>query len=220
MFVGPFEHHSNELPWRESIADVVTIPEDADGHVDLARLEMELARYGDRPLKIGSFSAASNVTGIFSNTCAIADCLHRHEALSFWDFAAAAPYVEIEMYPTCREHPLAYKDALFFSPHKFVGGPGTPGVLVLRRELLRNRVPDVVGGGTVAYVNPFDHRYLEDPESREEGGTPAIIESIRAGLVVQLKQAVGVEAIRLREEAFWHRAVERWAANPGDRDPR
>ena len=97
VFVGPFEHHSNELPWRETIADVVTIPEDADGHVDLERLEAELVRYADRPLKIGSFSAASNVTGIVSNTCAIADLLHRHGALSFWDFAAAAPYVQIEM---------------------------------------------------------------------------------------------------------------------------
>ncbi|MCB0957388.1 MAG: aminotransferase class V-fold PLP-dependent enzyme, partial [Ilumatobacter sp.] len=169
VFVGPFEHHSNELPWRETIADVVTIPEDADGHVDLERLEAELVRYADRPLKIGSFSAASNVTGIVSNTCAIADLLHRHGALSFWDFAAAAPYVQIEMYPQCDVHPLAYKDAVFLSPHKFVGGPGTPGVLIARRELLRNRVPDVVGGGTVAYVNPTEHVYLADPVHREEG---------------------------------------------------
>ena len=214
VFVGPFEHHSNELPWRETIADVVTIPEDADGHVDLERLEAELVRYADRPLKIGSFSAASNVTGIVSNTCAIADLLHRHGALSFWDFAAAAPYVQIEMYPQCDVHPLAYKDAVFLSPHKFVGGPGTPGVLIARRELLRNRVPDVVGGGTVAYVNPTEHVYLADPVHREEGGTPAIIESIRAGLVFQLKEAVGVPAIRAREESYWSRAIERWSANP------
>jgi selenocysteine lyase/cysteine desulfurase len=199
VFVGPFEHHSNELPWRESIADVVTIPEDADGHIDLARLEAELVAHADRPVKIGSFSAASNVTGIVSNTCAIADLLHRHGALSFWDFAAAGPYVDIEM---------------FLSPHKFVGGPGTPGVLVARRELLHNRVPDVVGGGTVAYVNPSEHRYLDDPVHREEGGTPAIIESIRAGLVFQLKQAVGVATIREREEAYWQRAVAAWSTNP------
>ena len=214
VFVGPFEHHSNELPWRESIADVVEIREDADGHVDLGMLEEELERHAARPLKIGSFSAASNVTGILSNTCAIADLLHRHGALSFWDFAAAAPYVDIEMYPRCSRHPLAYKDAIFLSPHKLVGGPGTPGVLVVRRELLTNRVPDVVGGGTVAYVNPTEHRYLDDPEHREEGGTPAIVESIRAGLVFQLKQAVGVDVIREHEEDFWRRAVERWRKNP------
>lgn len=214
VFVGPFEHHSNELPWRESVADVVEIREDADGHPDLDELEAELVRHEERPLKIGSFSAASNVTGILSNTCAIADLLHRHGALSFWDFAAAAPYVEIEMAPRCSQHPLAYKDAIFLSPHKLVGGPGTPGVLVVRRELLRNRVPDVVGGGTVAYVNPTEHRYLDDPEHREEGGTPAIVESIRAGLVFQLKQAVGVDVIREHEEAFWRRAVERWTQHP------
>ena len=214
VFVGPFEHHSNEVPWRESIADVITIPEDADGHIDLERLESELCAHADRTLKIGSFSAASNVTGILTNTCAIADLLHRHGALSFWDFAAAGPYVDVDMYPQCAEHPLAAKDAVFLSPHKFVGGPGTPGVLVVRRELLHNRVPDVVGGGTVAYVNPTEHRYLADPVHREEGGTPAIIESIRAGLVFQLKQAVGVATIRAHEESYWHRAVDAWSTNP------
>ena len=214
VFVGPFEHHSNEIPWRESIADVVVIPEDADGHIDIAQLERELTAHAGRTLKIGSFSAASNVTGILSNTCAIADLLHRHGALSFWDFAAAGPYVDIEMYPQCPDHPLAYKDAIFLSPHKFVGGPGTPGVLVVHRHLLTNRVPDVVGGGTVAYVNPTEHRYLEDPVHREEGGTPAIIESIRAGLVFQLKQAVGVATIKAHEEAYWRRAIQAWSCNP------
>jgi selenocysteine lyase/cysteine desulfurase len=214
VFVGPFEHHSNELPWRESIADVVTVPEDADGHIDLAFLESMLVRHADRPMKIGSFSAASNVTGIVSNTCAIADLLHRHGALSFWDFAAAGPYVAVEMYPQCAEHPLAAKDAVFLSPHKFVGGPGTPGVLAVRRSLLTNRVPDVVGGGTVAYVNPSEHRFLDDPVHREEGGTPAIIESIRAGMVFQLKDAVGVATIKGHEESFWRRAVDAWSANP------
>ena len=214
IFIGPFEHHSNELPWRESVADVVVIPEDADGHIDQARLEAELVRYADRPLKIGSFSAASNVTGIMSNTCALADILHRHGALSFWDFAAAAPYVQIEMYPQCADHPLGYKDAVFLSPHKFIGGPGTPGVLVARRSLLTNRVPDVVGGGTVAYVNPVEHRYLDDPVHREEGGTPAIIESIRAGLVFQLKDAVGIDTIRAHEADFVHRALDAWRQHP------
>ncbi len=104
-------------------------------------------------MRIGSFSAASNVTGIVSNTVAIAEILHEHDALSFWDFAAAAPYIDIEMYPGREEHPLAWKDAMFLSPHKFIGGPSTPGMLVARRELFGNRVPDVPGGGTVAYVN-------------------------------------------------------------------
>jgi selenocysteine lyase/cysteine desulfurase len=214
VFIGPFEHHSNELPWRESIADVVLIPQDADGHIDAAALVRELERHADRPLKIGSFSAASNVTGIVSDTHHISALLHAHGALSFWDFAAAAPYVEIEMYGGPDRDPLAYKDAIFLSPHKFIGGPSTPGVLVVRRELLRNRVPDVPGGGTVAYVNPSEHRYLDDPAQREEGGTPAIVESIRAGLVFQLKQAVGVDVIRARENHFLRSAITTWQSEP------
>jgi selenocysteine lyase/cysteine desulfurase len=211
VFIGPYEHHSNELPWRESIADVVLISQDADGHIDIPRLERQLETYADRPLKIGSFSAASNVTGIVSNADRVSALLHEHGALSFWDFAAAAPYVEIAM---SGGPPGAYKDAIFLSPHKFIGGPGTPGVLVVRRELLRNRVPDVPGGGTVAYVNPTEHRYLDDPTQREEGGTPAIIESIRAGLVFQLKQAVGVDVIRAHEAYYLGRAVEAWTREP------
>ncbi len=214
VFIGPFEHHSNELPWRETIADVVVIPEDADGHIDQARLEEELVRHAGRPLRIGSFSAASNVTGIVSDTHRISDLLHRHGALAFWDFAAAGPYVEIDMNPACDQHPQAYKDAVFLSPHKFIGGPGTPGVLVVRRELLTNSVPDVVGGGTVAYVNPSEHVYLSDPVHREEGGTPAIVEAIRAGLVFQLKDAVGVDVIRAREHDFVRRAMHEWDRHP------
>ncbi len=219
VFIGPYEHHSNELPWRESLADVVVIPEDHDGRIDLARLDAELVAHAHRPLKIGSFSAASNVTGVISDVWAISVLLHRHGAISLWDFAAAAPYVEIDMAPGRRtpedpEAHLAYQDAIFISPHKFIGGPGTPGVLVARRELFRNRVPSVPGGGTVAYVNPTEHRYLSDIEHREEGGTPAIVESIRAGLVFQLKEAVGAEAIREREESFIRRAIERWDRQP------
>ena len=211
VFVGPFEHHSNELPWRESIADVVQIPEDLDGHLDLAVLEARLREYADRPMRIGSFSAASNVTGIVTDTIRVAQLLHEHGALSFWDFAAAAPYVDISM---CPQEPLAYKDAVFLSPHKMIGGPGTPGVLAVRRELVRNAVPTVPGGGTVAYVNPYEHVYLDDPIAREEGGTPDIVGSIRAGLVFQLKQAVGVPVIRAAEEALLRRAVEAWSAEP------
>jgi selenocysteine lyase/cysteine desulfurase len=213
VFTGPFEHHSNELPWRESIADIVVIREDADGHIDLAQLEEELVRSAGRPLRIGSFSAASNVTGIVSDTRAIAALLHRHGALSFWDFAAAGPYVQIDMGPAHGD-PLTCKDAIFLSPHKFIGGPGTPGVLVARRALLRNRVPTVPGGGTVAYVNPAEHRYLDDPVEREEGGTPAIVESIRAGLVFQLKEAVGTDTIQALERSFIGRAMASWGANP------
>jgi selenocysteine lyase/cysteine desulfurase len=212
VFVGPFEHHSNELPWRESIADVVRIEEDEDGHIDLGQLGDELAKYADRPLKIGSFSAASNVTGILSNTRAIARLLHERGALSFWDFAAAAPYVEIDVAPAA--DPLGYKDAVFLSPHKLIGGPGTPGILVARRELFGNRVPVVPGGGTVSFVNPNEHRYLTDIEHREEGGTPNIIGSIRAGLAFQLKEQVGAARIRELEDAFITRAIAAWSAHP------
>jgi selenocysteine lyase/cysteine desulfurase len=214
VFIGPFEHHSNELPWRESVADVVTIPQDGDGHIDAEFLERELLKYADRPLLIGSFSAASNVTGIVSDTQGISTLLHRHGALSFWDYAAAGPYVDIDMYGGRDQDPLSYKDAVFLSPHKMIGGPSTPGVLVVRRELLDNRVPDVPGGGTVAYVNPSEHRYLDDLAQREEGGTPAIVESIRAGLVFQLKQSVGIDVIRSHEEHYLRRAVESWLQEP------
>ena len=213
-FVGPYEHHSNELPWRESAADVVVIGEDADGHIDLGELEAQLVRHAGRPLRIGSFSAASNVTGILTDTDRIARLLHAHGALSFWDYAAAAPYVPVrvsESAPGAGDH----KDAVFLSPHKFVGGPQTPGVLVVRRELVRNRVPTAPGGGTVAFVDPTGHRYLGDPVAREEGGTPAIVESIRAGLVFALKQAVGTGTIQAAEERHWKCVLARWDRDPG-----
>ena len=214
VFVGPYEHHSNEIPWRESIADVVVIHQDPDGGMDEADLRVQLEKYAARPLKIGSFSAASNVTGIVSDTAGISALLHEHGALSFWDFAAAAPYVDIDMAGRHSPNADSYLDAAFISPHKFIGGPSTPGVLVARRELFANRVPDVPGGGTVAYVNDDDHRYLADPTHREEGGTPAIIESVRAGLVFQLKEAVGVDTIRAQEERHLARAVEAWRSEP------
>ncbi len=211
VFIGPYEHHSNELSWRESICTVVTIQEDADGHVDLNHLKTELNKYSNRSLKIGSFSAASNVTGIITDTDAVSILLHEHGALSFWDFAAAAPYVEIDMHP---ENPMARMDAIFLSPHKFIGGPGTPGVLVLNHAVAHNTVPVVPGGGTVAYVNSLEHKYLTDPAHREEGGTPAIIESIRAGLVFQLREAVGVPVIHATEEKFLSRAIQAWGVEP------
>ena len=213
VFVGPYEHHSNELPWRESIADVVVIAEDPGGHIDVADLERQLIRFAGRPLRIGSFSAASNVTGILTDTDAVSRLLHSRGALSFWDYAAAGPYAAIRVAPSA---PGAgdHKDAVFLSPHKFPGGPQTPGVLVVRRDLVRNAVPTVPGGGTVAFVDPAGHRYLDDPVAREEGGTPAIVESIRAGLVFGLKQAIGTDLIAAREERLWQRVLRRWEGNP------
>jgi selenocysteine lyase/cysteine desulfurase/CRP-like cAMP-binding protein len=216
VFVGPYEHHSNELPWRESIAELRPIREDADGRLDLDHLREELERYADRPLKIGSFSAASNVTGILTDVDRAATLLHQHGALSFWDYAAAGPYVEIDMNPRSDgpDAHLAYKDAVFLSPHKFIGGPGTPGILVAKRAVFTNRVPSVPGGGTVAFVTLDEHAYLDEIEHREEAGTPAIVESIRAGLVLQLKRAVGIDTIREREDTHVRRAIESWKRNP------
>lgn len=216
VFIGPYEHHSNELPWRESIADVVVIDEDHNGRIDLGILAAELERYADRPLKIGSFSAASNVTGIGTDIRGISALLHRHGGLVFWDFAAAGPYVQIEMNRADGEPDghLIYKDAIFLSPHKFIGGPGTPGILVVKRNLLNNRVPSVPGGGTVSYVSADHHTYIDDAEHREEGGTPDIVGAIRAGLVFQLKEAVGAEAIQEREHRFIRTAIDRWSGNP------
>ena len=217
VFVGPYEHHSNELPWRESCADVVTIPLAGDGGLDLEALEAALQRYAQRPLKIGSFSAASNVTGIKTDTQAVAQLLHAHGALSFWDYAAAAPYVAVDMNPDSHDEggvADASKDAVFLSPHKLIGGPGTPGVLVVKKKLMTNRVPAMPGGGTVLYVTPQDHTFIEDPQRREEGGTPAIVEAIRAGLVFKLQQDVGVDLIEQKEAQFRKRALAKWNANP------
>ncbi|EAQ98706.1 aminotransferase class V-fold PLP-dependent enzyme [Congregibacter litoralis] len=209
IFVGPYEHHSNELPWRETIADVIRIGLDINGHIDQAQLALALDTYSDRPLRIGSFSAASNVTGLRSDVVGITRLLKQSGALSFWDYAAAGPYVAIDM--NC---PHGAIDAAFISPHKFVGGPGTPGVLVVKEQLMTNAVPAVVGGGTVSYVSPTEHRYLKDPEHREEGGTPAIVESIRAGLVFALKDQIGIDLIDAREHALVAQALEHFAAIP------
>jgi selenocysteine lyase/cysteine desulfurase len=205
VFIGPYEHHSNELPWRESGADVVTIGEDDEGRIDLAHLAAELRRHADRTLKLGSFSAASNVTGIVSDVDAIAQVLHQYGALACFDYAAAGPYLPIDM---------ASKDAVFLSPHKFIGGPGTPGVLVAKRRLLSRRVPSVPGGGTIVFVDPAGQSYHPEPAVREEAGTPAIVESIRAGMVFALKDAVGADEIHRREDAFARRALASWGENP------
>ncbi|WP_346836506.1 aminotransferase class V-fold PLP-dependent enzyme [Microbulbifer sp. SAOS-129_SWC] len=210
VFIGPYEHHSNDLPWRESIADVVTIPQNDAGGVDLQALEEALELYSQRPLKIGSFSAASNVTGIRTDVDAVTAQLHRHGALSFWDYAAAAPYVAIDVNG---DGDSTRKDALFISPHKFVGGPGTPGILIVRKSLLPKEQPAVPGGGTVSWVGPDKHTYLPAGERREEAGTPAIVESVRAGLVFALKDRVGAETIERRETQWLERAFARWRDN-------
>ncbi|MFT4767576.1 MAG: selenocysteine lyase/cysteine desulfurase [Glaciecola sp.] len=209
IFIGPYEHHSNELPWRETIADVVPIPLNEQGGIDQEALRRALEQYADRPLRIGSFSAASNVTGIRSDVTGISRLLKRAGALAFWDFAAAGPYVSIAM-----NTPGAEIDAVFLSPHKFIGGPGTPGILAIKATLASNAIPAVVGGGTVGFVSPKDHRYLADIERREEAGTPAIVESVRAGLVIGLQQAVGVSNIEALEQGYVHRAMERLSAHP------
>ncbi|WP_226661089.1 aminotransferase class V-fold PLP-dependent enzyme [Microbulbifer aggregans] len=211
VFIGPFEHHSNDLPWRESIADVITIPQDGEGGVNLEALQEALDKYRERPLKIGSFSAASNVTGIRTAVDAVTRLLHKHGALSFWDYAAAAPYVDINVQG---DAPEATKDAVFISPHKFVGGPGTPGLLIVRKSLLPREQPAVPGGGTVSWVGPERHTYLPAGERREEAGTPAIVESVRAGMVFALKDSVGAKEIEAREDAWLERAFARWAGNP------
>ncbi|MEN3359286.1 MAG: hypothetical protein V7637_3268 [Mycobacteriales bacterium] len=211
VLVGPFEHHSNELPWRESAADVVAIGQDRDGQIDLAELSRRLVEFADRPVRIGSVSAASNVTGIVTDADPVTALLHRYGALAVWDYTAAAPYLPIRMGGSrAGDH----KDAVVFSPHKFIGGPQTPGVLAVRRELVRNAVPSMPGGGTIAFVDPAGALYLDDPIAREEGGTPAIVESVRAGLVVWLKEAVGTDRIGRLEQQWSRRALARWRRNP------
>ena len=153
------------------------------------------------------------MTGILSDTTRIATLLHRYGALSVWDYATAAPHVPIRMAAT-RPGSGDQKDAVFLSPHTFIGGPQTPGILIVRRDLVTSQVPAVPGGGTVAFAGPHGQHYLDDPSAREEGGTPAIVESIRAGLVFALKEAVGTDLIQAREERFWRRARARWDANP------
>ena len=228
VFAGPYEHHSNELPWRESIADVVVIGEDADGHIDLTDLQRQLTRFAGRPMRIGSSSAASNVSGILTDTAAAADTRRRRRRrrrpspsprcctrmARSPSGTTRPPYVPIRV---ARSAPGAadHKDAFFLSSHKFPGGPQTPGVVVVSRDLVRNTVPTAPGGGTVAFVDPIGHRYLDDPVAREEGGTPGIVESIRAGMVFGLKQAIGTDVIQACEDRLLRHALDRWEHSPG-----
>ncbi|WP_428607102.1 aminotransferase class V-fold PLP-dependent enzyme [Sedimenticola sp.] len=227
VFVGPYEHHSNEVSWRESLATVVEVRLSEDGGIDLADLERLLKRqkYQGR-LRIGSFSAASNVTGMKSPVHDIAELLHRHDALAFFDYAASAPYVEIDMNPT----PVAGAgdrslDAVFISPHKFVGGPGASGILVFNQRCYHPELaPSVAGGGTVDYVGPESHDFIKDIETRENAGTPGILQTLKAALVFQIKDAVGQAVIDHRETDYVRRALDRWSGHPqieimGNPDP-
>ncbi|XP_006812056.1 uncharacterized protein LOC100375561 [Saccoglossus kowalevskii] len=215
VFVGPFEHHSNILPWKESGAKVIRVKETENGTVDTGYLEEQLKaeKKNGAEVMMGVFSAASNVTGILTDTNKVSALLHRYGALAFWDYATAGPYLNVEMNPPSMDGSDCSKDAVFISPHKFVGGVGTPGLLIAKRCLFKNRVPASAGGGTVSYVSREKHYYLKDIEAREEGGTPAITESIRAGMAFQLKDAVGTDVIEAREEELCRRAFDRWQHN-------
>ena len=209
VFIGPYEHHSNDVQWRETIADVVTIAETYDGLLCLDDLEVQLQKYKDRPVKIGSFSAGSNVTGILTDVQPIAKLLHKYDAMACFDFAASAPYEPIDMNPNGGE-PL---DAVFISVHKFLGGPGTPGLLVVKKKWAQNKTPVIPGGGTVSYVSPCAQAYLTDTEHREEGGTPDIVGAIRAGLVFDLREKIGAKKISAAEHGFADAAIARWGAH-------
>lgn len=186
IFVSHMEHHSNLLPWQEGIGDVVTVPSGADGQVDLGHLEELLLRYRNRRFKIGSFTACSNVTGIQTPYPQLAAAMHRHGGVCFVDFAANAPYEKIDMHPASPQEKL---DAIFFSPHKFLGGPGTGGVLLFDTALSTGILPDEPGGGTVVWVNRWGgRRYIHDVEVREDGGTPGFLQAIRTALCIRLKE--------------------------------
>jgi len=198
VFVTHMEHHSNHTSWLETIADVRCILPDEEGYIDLNHLERLLEEHKNRKTKIASVTACSNVSGIQTDYHEIARLMHQHNGLCFVDFACSAPYVNINMH---RKDPLEKLDAIYFSPHKFLGGPGTPGVLIFDKKLYKNRVPDMPGGGTVAWTNPWGgHSYFDDIEIREDGGTPAFLQTIKAALCIQLKEKMGVENMLHREE--------------------
>lgn len=211
------EHHSNDLPWRETIATSEFVGYDRQGRIDWRALDALLSRpeYRDRALKMGTFSAASNVTGILSDVDALARVMHAHGGYAFFDYAAAGPYLPVNLHPDPEDH--ARKDAVFISVHKFLGGPQTPGILAANRALFRARTPAEPGGGTVLYTSPWDVRYLDDLQHREEGGTPPIVQVIRAGLVFDLKARLGCERIGALEHHFVRRAIETWRGDPGIR---
>ncbi len=213
VFVGPYEHHSNEISWRECLAETVEVDLDGDGLLDLADLERKVSdpRYRNR-IRIGSFSAASNVTGIKTPVYDVARLLHRHGAFAFFDFAACAPYEPIDM----NRDDEAFFDGLFFSPHKLLGGPGSTGILIFHRRLYREGLPPThAAGGTVDYVGFSGQQYTADIESREKPGTPGILQTMRVALALELKEKLGVERIQETEEGYIRRAMERFSGIPG-----
>ncbi|HPD92807.1 MAG: aminotransferase class V-fold PLP-dependent enzyme [Rhodobacter sp.] len=210
VILGPYEHHSNLLPWRESGAEVIELTESPTGGPDLHHLRQILDQTEGRALRIGAFSAASNVTGILTDTVAVTRMLRARGVLCVWDYACAAPYTAIDMAPGT-DHA---KDAVVFSAHKFLGGPGASGVLVLRRDAIRATTPSQPGGGTVRFVSPWGQDYAQDPVAREEAGTPNILGDIRAGLAMAVKRAAGQAFLDRRHAELTARARVAWAANP------
>lgn len=197
VFLTHMEHHSNQTPWLESLCDVVVIEPDENLYIDPENLRKEIKKYDGRKMKIGSFSACSNVTGIITPYYDLAEVMHEFGGYCFIDFAASAPYTDIDMHPAKKDQKL---DAIFFSPHKFLGGPGSSGVLIFCKTLYKNRIPDHPGGGTVLWTNPWgEHSYFDDIELREDGGTPGFIQAIRTALCIRLKEQMNVSKIHERE---------------------
>jgi selenocysteine lyase/cysteine desulfurase len=198
VFVTHMEHHSNHTSWFETISDVVVLQPDKDLLVDPEELHRQLEIYKDRPMKIGAFTACSNVTGVRTPYNKLARLMHEYGGYCFIDFAASAPYEDINMHPADPEERL---DAVMFSPHKFLGGPGSSGVLVFNRAIYHNRTPDQPGGGTVDWTNPWgEYKYVDDIEAREDGGTPGFMQAIRTALCIKLKEQMGVSNMKKREE--------------------
>ncbi len=198
VFITHMEHHSNHTSWLESNADVVVLEPTEDLLVNPDSLITEIAKYKNRTLKIGSFSACSNVTGVETPYFDLAKIMHENGGFCFIDFAASAPYVNINMHP---EDPLESLDAIFFSPHKFLGGPGSSGVIVFNSAIYHNHAPDNSGGGTVDWTNRWGkYRYIDDIEAREDGGTPGFLQSIKAALCIKLKEKMDSQKMREREK--------------------
>jgi selenocysteine lyase/cysteine desulfurase len=213
VFITHMEHHSNHTSWFETIADVVQLNPDKNLLVDPADLERQLELYKDREFKIGAFTACSNVTGIGTPYHKLARIMHEHGGLCFVDFAASAPYDTINMNPA---DPMEKLDAIYFSPHKFLGGPGSAGVLIFDSKMYHSTVPDNPGGGTVDWTNPWgNYKYVDDIETREDGGTPGFLEAIKAALAMELKEKMGVENIRAREKELLNIAFPGLRSIPG-----
>lgn len=198
VFVSHMEHHSNQTSWYETIADVEVVPANSKGLVCLNEFEKAIKKHKERPIKIASILATSNVTGIHTPYHKIAALIHKYNGFCFVDFACSAPYINIDMHPKQKDE---YLDAIFFSPHKFLGGPGSSGVLIFNKKLYKNTIPDNPGGGTVTYTNPWgEHTYFDDIEVREDGGTPGFLQTIKIALAIKLKEEMNVQKIHEREQ--------------------